>query len=403
MTDHGGAWAVIPARGGSKGIPRKNLRHVGGVPLLSRAIRACVSARWIDKVIVSTDDSEMALLSEEEGASVVLRPAEIASDSASSESAVQHAIEQMADKGWALPEFAVLVQCTSPFLEATELDAVVKLLKTRDVDSCFTACRSHRFLWRNNDSGLAIAVNHDPARRMPRQSIGPEYLETGAAYGFLTNGFLECGSRFVGRVGLVEVDASHSLEIDDPLDLSVANMLESVNRINDETLKRHLPETVKALVFDFDGVFTDDKVTVHEDGTESIVASRSDGLGIALLRRLTSLQLLVVSAETNPVVARRCEKLKLDFISGVEDKDVVLKKWLQDERIDFAHCIYVGNDVNDLPAFEVAGYTAAPADAQVPVIKAADLVLTKKGGAGAVREICDILIGHPGTLRLQRE
>jgi CMP-N-acetylneuraminic acid synthetase len=223
----GGVWAIIPARGGSKGIPRKNLTPVGGASLLARAVQACISSRSITRTIVSTDDPEIAEVGEGEGATVVWRPPELASDTASSESAVEHAISSLVTGGFPLPRYSLLVQCTSPFLSAGDLDAIVRLLESGDVETCFTAVRSHRFLWKLDSSGAAVAVNHDPSRRLPRQSLRPEFVETGAAYGFVTAGFLEANSRFFGRTGIVEVDSRRAIEIDDSNDLAMARALDS--------------------------------------------------------------------------------------------------------------------------------------------------------------------------------
>jgi YrbI family 3-deoxy-D-manno-octulosonate 8-phosphate phosphatase len=397
-----GAWAIIPARGGSKGILRKNLAPVGGVPLLGRAIRACVSSDFVTKTIVSTDDHEMAMVGEAYGATIVWRPDELASDTSSSESVVHHAIEMFAGQEEPLPQFSLLVQCTSPFVSVEDVDATVGLLGKGTVDSCFTATRSHRFLWKYNSSGTAIAVNHDPGRRLPRQSLEPEYVETGAVYGFNTAEFMRTGNRFFGRIGIIEVENLRALEIDEPVDLDMARAIHPV--IFDESRsfagRNGLPAVVKAVVFDFDGVMTNDKVTVDENGIESVVASRGDGLGISLLREYTSLSMLVISTETNEVVRRRCTKLNLDCMLGVRGKDAALREWLHGINVDPSECVYVGNDTNDIPAMEVVGCSAAPSDAHHSVLSQADMVLSKRGGEGAIRELADLLLRHPGTAGL---
>ena len=113
---------------------------------------------------------------------------------------------------------------------------------------------------------------------------------------------------------------------------------------------------------DFDGVMTDDRVFVNQDGIEMVVASRGDGLGLAQLRQETDLKMLVISTEANGVVRRRCEKLGLPCANGVARKEVVLAKWLSDNGLDPSECAYIGNDVNDLAAMEMAGWTAVPSD-----------------------------------------
>jgi N-acylneuraminate cytidylyltransferase len=406
--DHGGrahtetdrVWAVIPARGGSKGVPRKNLALVGNVPLISRAIRSCLASSQITDTVVTTDDPNIAIVSEREGAIVVRRPPALASDRSSSESAVLHALETVAGgAGRPLPAVTLLVQCTSPFIGTTELDAVVQEIREGRCDSCFTAIRTHRFLWKQDPGGGAVALNHDARHRLPRQSLEAQYMESGAVYGFRSDLFTEHGSRFVGRVGIIEVREQQGIEIDEPADLDVANALAGVQRIAaTDPQRRQIPANLRALVMDFDGVMTDDRVFVDENGVEAVAVSRRDGLGLARLRHETDLQLLVLSTEVNPVVQRRCEKLRVPCLSGVSHKDEVLRLWLKEREMDTSECAYIGNDVNDLAAMELAGWSIAPADAHPVVLKTADMVLAERGGRGALRELCDILVAHCSSL-----
>ena len=137
---------------------------------------------------------------------------------------------------------------------------------------------------------------------------------------------------------------------------------------------------------------TDDRVWVDQDGREMVAASRADGLGLERLRQLTGVQVLVMSKETNPVVAARCAKLKLDVLQSVGDKASALNKLYIERGLKPADVLYVGNDLNDLPCFPLVGFAAAPADAFPVVRQSADLVLQNPGGFGAVRELCELLI-----------
>ncbi len=217
------AWAIIPARGGSKGVPGKNLAPVAGRSLVRRAVEACVEARTIDRVVVSTDDPDIAREAAASGAEVVDRPVELAGDAASSESAVLHALERLRHGDAPLPDVTLLVQCTSPFTTADDLDRLVAL--TDEFDSVFTAVASHAFLWKRSPSGQIVGVNHDPSRRLPRQQLEPEFAESGNAYAMRTSGFLEHRHRFFGAIGMLEIDESRALEIDTPSDLARARAL----------------------------------------------------------------------------------------------------------------------------------------------------------------------------------
>lgn len=151
-----------------------------------------------------------------------------------------------------------------------------------------------------------------------------------------------------------------------------------------------LPGKVSCLVFDFDGVFTDNRVCVDENGIESVFCSRGDGMGIEKLRSL-GVPMFVISKEQNKVVTARCAKLRIPVLQGIEDKVAALQHWLDQYGISHEHVVFVGNDENDIPCLQFSAFCAVPADAHNSVIQLADMVLSQKGGRGAVRELCDML------------
>ena len=216
----GKPWVVIPARAGSKGIESKNLVEVGGRSLIRRAIDTCQLVSQLAEIIVSTDGEEILKAARDAGARVVWRPPEIAGDLAKSEDAVLHAVDTVVEELRCEPAHLLMVQCTSPFLEAQDLTGVLSLL--RHFDSAFTAVPSHAFLWRSDPSGNASGINHDWKRRLPRQLLSPEFRETGGCYGMNMEGFRESRNRFFGRIGIQTVSLMSSIEIDDQGDLEFA-------------------------------------------------------------------------------------------------------------------------------------------------------------------------------------
>ena len=148
---------------------------------------------------------------------------------------------------------------------------------------------------------------------------------------------------------------------------------------------------VKLIVLDFDGVLTDNRVIVMQDGSEAVMCSRSDGLGIEAVRHL-GVDFLVLSTERNPVVARRCEKLGLACISGCDDKPKTLEKEISRRGYDAGQVAYVGNDINDIDCLDMVGVPVCVADAWPEVRQHARLVTGRKGGRGAVREFCDMVV-----------
>ncbi|MFC8423713.1 cytidylyltransferase domain-containing protein [Streptomyces sp. NPDC057236] len=449
--------AVIPARGGSKGVPAKNLAPVGGVPLVARAVRECRASRYVTDVVVSTDDRAIADAARQAGAEVVLRPAAIAGDTATSEAAVLHAMDTHEALHGTPVDVVLLVQCTSPFLLREDIDGVAAAITDQGADTAVTVAPFHGFVWRDGTAGAtppapageatargtdraaapagrttapaaaggadtdpsAIGptagagaapsadardagadpaatagghgVNHDKSFRPRRQDRPQDLLETGAAYAMDAAGFRAHKHRFFGRTELVRTDPARVLEIDDPHDLARARALAP---LLDAGRPGALPtaDDIDAVVLDFDGTQTDDRVLIDSDGREFVSVHRGDGLGIAALRR-SGLKLLILSTEQNPVVAARARKLRLPVLHGIDRKDLALKQWCEEEGIAPERVLYVGNDVNDLPCFSLVGWPVAVASAHDAVRGAARAVTTLPGGDGAIREIAGWILG----------
>ncbi|MFE5671241.1 cytidylyltransferase domain-containing protein [Agromyces sp. NPDC056523] len=411
------AVAVIPARGGSQGLPGKNVARVGGISLIARAVHAALAAERVARVVVTTDDEEIADAAIAAGAEVVARPGELAGPEASSESAVLHALEVLGlDTPAARPStppVIVFVQATSPFIDPADLDAAVERVAAGERDVVFAAIPTHGFLWREHaddaDGASAIGVNHDPSNRPRRQDREPEYLETGAFYVFRTDGFLQARHRFFGRVGIQAVHADHAIEIDDAADLARARALAPrIDRrlaaaISSAQARRagagdawiadprHPFIDVDAVVTDFDGVHTDDTATVDELGRESVRISRADGAGVARLRD-AGIPVLILSAEANPVVSRRAEKLGVDCLQGLADKGSALREWAAARGIRLDRIAYLGNDRGDIPALDLVGWPLAVPDAAPDALERARHVLQRHGGHGAVRELAELVL-----------
>lgn len=218
--------AIIPARGGSKGLPRKNVLPFAGKPLIAWMIDAAKAAKHVDAVYVSTDDAEIAAVARQFGAGVIDRPAELANDTASSESALLHGIKALEEKGEHY-DVLVFLQCTSPLTSPADIDGVAEQILGGQADSAFAATLFHYFVWQRDEQGFATGVNHNVIPRLRRQDRRPEYRETGSVYAMKISGFLESGHRFFGNIGVHEVDSSRSFEIDDREDFEFLEALQS--------------------------------------------------------------------------------------------------------------------------------------------------------------------------------
>lgn len=219
-------WVIIPARGGSKGVPKKNIRSVGGKPLIAHSILAAKEAQSVNKVFVSTDNDEISEVSKKYGAEIVLRPTDISGDTASSESALLHALESLGKSQGYLPECFVFMQCTSPFTVSADIDGAVEKVTSKGADSVFTGTKFYHFVWKEGPMG-AEGINHDKFIRLRRQDIEPQYQETGAIYAFKTRQFLKAKHRFFGNIQIQEVPFERSLDIDTELDIKFAELLMS--------------------------------------------------------------------------------------------------------------------------------------------------------------------------------
>jgi 3-deoxy-D-manno-octulosonate 8-phosphate phosphatase (KDO 8-P phosphatase) len=147
-------------------------------------------------------------------------------------------------------------------------------------------------------------------------------------------------------------------------------------------------ENIDAIVFDFDGVLTNNLVHINEYGIESVICSRSDGLAFDVLRKI-NVPCFILSTEKNPVVKARAKKLKIPILQGVSDKVLAIKDLARKNNLYLENILYVGNDLNDYLAMKICGYTACPIDSHPKIKEVSKHVLTSKGGTGVVRELLE--------------
>ncbi|MBP5556995.1 MAG: HAD hydrolase family protein [Bacteroidales bacterium] len=144
-------------------------------------------------------------------------------------------------------------------------------------------------------------------------------------------------------------------------------------------------DTLECIFYDFDGVMTDNRVLVSEDGKESVFANRGDGLGVSYIKKMGIPQ-VIVSTEQNKVVEQRAKKLNIEVIHGVSDKGEVISSYCSAKGFDLSRTAFIGNDLNDLPAFNIVGFKGAPKDAAQEVLAIADWISDKNGGEGVIRD-----------------
>jgi len=395
---------IIPARGGSKGIPRKNIRNFAGSPLIAYSIAAGLQAETVTRVIVSTDDEEIATVARQWGAETpFLRPAEFAQDRTLDLPVFQHALTWLAENENYHPDVVVQLRPTSPVRPRGCVDAAVSLLlahpEADSVRGVVPSGQNPHKMWRvDTESGqmkplLAVEGVAEPYNA-PRQVLPQTYWQTGHIDAIRPAVILNQNS-MSGKVILpLHIDPRFTVDIDNPFDWMRYEWLvwhAGLDMVEPGYTRRPLPEKVGLVVFDFDGVMTDNRVWVDENGHEMIAAFRSDSLGVQKMMK-AGVPALVLSTEINPVVAARCKKMKMEAMQGVDDKAAALKAIMSERGIDPRQVVYLGNDINDLPCFPLVGCAVVVADAQPAALRQADLVLNRNGGHGAVRELCDLIL-----------
>ncbi|MBT6870585.1 MAG: acylneuraminate cytidylyltransferase family protein [Candidatus Marinimicrobia bacterium] len=215
--------AIIPARGGSKGLPRKNVLSFNGEPLVVHSIKYAQNCDLINKVYVSTNDDEISSISSSASASIIQRPLEFSGDTATTESAIIHAISMMDSK----PDIIVLLQATSPFRPKNSLKEALEKFIKNDFDSLLSISPTHRFFW-SIDGNDNISPNYDYLNRSRRQDlkrIDTQFVENGSLYIFTYAHFLSVKNRLGGKIGYIEFAEKYSHEIDTELDFKILEAL----------------------------------------------------------------------------------------------------------------------------------------------------------------------------------
>ncbi len=399
--------ALIPARGGSKGIPRKNIRLFAGYPLISWSIAAAKQSDLVTRIIVSTDDEEIAAVAREYGAEIpFLRPNELAQDKTTDLPVFEHALKWLEDVEGYRPDVIVQLRPTSPIRPRTMVDDAIRiLLEHKDADcvrGVVPAAQNPFKMWRFNGEGkplnplLEVASIPEPYNA-PRQILPPVYWQTGHIDAIRDATIAQKKSLTGDVVYPFLIDPKYTVDIDTLSDWAKYEALvySGLEMVSPGNPRRTMPETIKMIICDFDGVVTDNLVLTDENGKETVSASRSDSMHIKKLREM-GIEVMIISSEPNPVVMARAKKMGVEAIHnvGMQDKGRVMREVLEQKNVKAENIVYVGNDLNDLPCFEIAGWSVAVADAYPEVIRAADHVLTKTGGHGAIRELCEIILKH---------
>ena len=376
--------AFIPIRSGSKSIKDKNIKMFFGKPLIYWVLYASQNSRKINKVVVALD-SEIyeKLISRFRFPKVEIynRLHENATDMASTESVMLEYI----DYAKLHPDDTfILVQATSPFTSNHDFDNAITEYFKSGKDSMLSCVKTKRFFWDNNGTPL----NYDYQNRPRRQNFEGLFLENGAFYINSVGNILKYKNRLSGQIGIFEMPECTSLEIDEPLDWQTGEMI--MNRRIKE-IKKEIPK-IKLFLTDVDGVLTDGGMYYSETGDELKKFNTRDGVAFELLRK-KGIKTGFITGEDTKIVARRAEKLKIDYLfQGVKDKLAVTQILAKQLAISLDEIAYIGDDINDIELLKAVGISAAPSSAPQYIKDIVHFVTEKRGGEGAFREFVEWLL-----------
>ncbi|KAM8973864.1 N-acylneuraminate cytidylyltransferase [Pelodytes ibericus] len=375
--------ALVLARGGSKGIPLKNIKKLAGKPLISWVLRAARDCGHFNSVWVSTDSDEIEKVAKEWGAQVHRRSVEVSKDTTSSLETIQEFLKYH-------PEVDIVgnIQATSPCLHPDDLTKVVEMIRKDGFDSVFSVVRHHLFRWRDSrkTGGMTIAENFNPACRPRRQDWSGELYENGSFY-FVTKELVKQGYIQGGKMAYYEMKPEHSVDIDVDLDWPIAE--QRVKRFG--YFGKSSARVVKLLVCNIDGCLTDGRVYVSQDH-ELISYNLRDLDGIRMLLKRNVEVRLISERDISPTLLSAL-KLPCKVEANVSDKQQLVEKWmLEMELSSWDHIAYMGCQYSDVECLKLAGSSGVPADACVAAKMTDNFVCKYGGGYGAILEFAEHIV-----------
>lgn len=379
--------AFIPLRCGSKSIPFKNIKPFCGKPLAFWNLQALEDST-IDKIVVATDCNEIENIIKSfqfSKVEIYRREAENAQDSSSTESVM---LEYLTKNNFQQKDIFMLVQATSPLTETKDYNQALEKFKDISCDSLLSCVRTKRFFW-NLESQ---AINYDFSNRPRRQDFGGLFMENGAFYISRIADILRSKNRISGKIAIYEMEEYKGIEIDEPIDWEIAQMLMQNYQSDRFKPKKH---KIKLFVSDVDGTLTDGGMYYFDNGVEGKKFNTTDGKGFEILRKY-GIKTGILTGENNKIITKRANKLKIDYTyMGLNAKQKLKRLELicKKEKINLCNVAYIGDDINCIPVLEKVGIKACPSNAHYKVKNLKGIIhLSSSGGKGAVREFIDLIL-----------
>ena len=374
--------AFIPARGGSKSIPKKNIKSFCGKPLIFWNLQE-LQKSVVKEIIVATDNEEIKDIVNSFNFSKVKvynRNSKNSEDTSSTESVM---LEYISQSNLSDADTFMLVQATSPFTQTSDFNEALSLFK--DYDSVLSCCESKRFSWKDGK-----ALNYDIYNRPRRQDFKGTMIENGAFYISSVANIRKTKNRISGAIGVYQMPEYSYTEIDEHEDWIVAESLMKRFVLKN---KLHDFSKIKLFLSDVDGVLTDAGMYYTESGDEFKKFSTYDGMGFQLLQK-TGVKVGIITSEDRDLNRRRAKKIGLDFdFHGTKDKLQIVTDLCKKENIFLKEVAYIGDDVNCFELLSNIGFAACPNNAVEKIKLIPNIIqLEKNGGEGVVREFIELIL-----------
>lgn len=369
--------AFIPARGGSKSIPLKNIKSIAGKPLIHWTIEAALGCSKINKVYLSSDSNEIRAVAEQiedERLEVIDRDPSTATDTATTESAM---LDFAKDHDF---DNIILIQATSPLLTSRQLSKGIEKYEKSGTGSLLSVVKQKRFIWKEHSPAHVFPTNYNPLHRPRRQDFEGVLVENGAFY--ITNRFSlkETGCRISGNISCYEMPESTYYEIDEPADWIIVEQL----------LIKQQFKNIRMLLTDVDGVLTDAGMYYTESGDELKKFHTRDGMAVKLFEQ-HNIKTAIITGENTDIVNRRARKLGItDVYQGCVHKLDAFKEIKDKYDLFDSEIAYVGDDVIDIQILKKVGLPICPADAVQDVKDICSFITKTPGGQGVLREVFEL-------------
>ena len=376
--------AFIPIRGGSKSIPKKNIKIFCGKPLIYWNLIELENCNQVDEVVVASDSEDIISVVEEFKFSKVViyrRSNENAQDHSTSESIM---LEYINFAKLDLSDVFMLVQATSPFTKSNDFSNGLKMMSS--YDTVFSCAKIKRFIWDKDSNPL----NYDFKNRPRRQDFDGTYMENGAFCISLVSDIIKYNNRISGNIGICEMPEYTFVEIDEPEDWIIAERLFLKNNYS---LNNYDFSKIKIFLSDVDGVLTDAGMYYTEKGDEIKKFSTYDGMAFKILQK-RGVKVGIITTEDRQLNRNRAQKLSLDFdFHGADDKLKIVKELCKKQNINLNQVAYIGDDVNCFELLSNVGFPACPKNAVEKIKSIPNIIqLSQNGGSGVVREFVEIII-----------